>query len=116
MPSASKVISRFRVSDGNLERDQATKEAYGAYSDKRYELGKARKALNEASKKLHDLLDGPLRSTGLVPQGKDWTLTEDEEDLGLIICVWSEPRQRGRKKPELPIQQLSFPSKGPKAA
>ena len=89
MANIPKLLTRFRVSDSNLEKDPMTKEAYGVYSDKRYELGKARKALNETSKKLHDLLDGPLRSSGLVPQGKDWTLTEDEEELGLIIYVWS---------------------------
>jgi len=116
MANTPKLLSKFRISDGNLEKDPTIKEAYGLYSDKRYELGKARKALNEASKKLHDLLDGPLRSTGLIPQGKDWTLTEDENDLGLIIQVWSEPRQRGRKKPELPLQQVAFAVKAPKAA
>jgi hypothetical protein len=116
MTNSTKPLSRFRVSDSNLEKDPTIKEAYGTYSDKRYEFGKAHKALNEAIKKLHDLLDGPLRSAGLVPQGKDWTLTEDENELGLIIHVWSEPKQRGRRRPELPIQQVSFPSKGPKAA
>jgi hypothetical protein len=102
MTNPPKLLNKFRISEKNLEADPAIQEAYDTYSEKRFEFGQARKALNEASKNLHELLDGPLRSAGYMSQGKDWTLTEPEDELGLIIQVWSEPKRRGRRKPELP--------------
>ncbi len=112
------ALSTFRISEENLDADPSLKEACDAYRMKRYEFADALKELKVTTKKLHDLLDGPLRSAGFVPEGKDWTLKEDVEGDGLFIQVWSEPKQRGRRKPEVPIRQLSFRSevKAPKAA
>jgi hypothetical protein len=115
MINLSQPLSKFRVSEDNLSADPTVEDAYVVYCAKRFEFGEARKALNEAMKKLHDLLDGPLRLDGLIPEGKDWTFKEDDDD-GLCIQVWSEPKQRGRKKPEVPFRQISFPAKRPKAA
>ena len=115
MTNPSKPLSEFRVSQDNLSVDPIIEEAYDGYGAKRFEFGEAHKALTEAIKKLHDLLDGPLRAAALVPEGKDWTLTEDDDD-GLLVQVWSEPRQRGRRKLKVPIQQVPFRAKAAKAA
>jgi hypothetical protein len=111
------TLSTFRISDENLDADPSISEAYNDYGNKRYALHAAFKDLKEATRKLHDLLEGPLRSASLIPEGKDWTFKEDAED-GLFIQVWSEPKQRGRRKPEVPIKQLPIRSqiKGPRAA
>lgn len=112
------ALSTFRIGEENFNADPSLKEACDAYRMKRYEFGDALKELKVATKKLHDLLDGPLRSAGLVPEGKDWTFKEDDEGDSLFIQVWSEPKQRGRRKPEVPFRQLSLRSqvKGAKAA
>src|SRR5690242_16835316 len=82
MANDSRLLSKFRISDDNLEGDQPIYEAYNEYSSKRYEFREARTALNRAITTLHDLLDEPLRSAGLIPGDKDWTLREDDEEDG----------------------------------
>lgn len=111
------ALSTFRISENDLGADPVIKEAYGQYESKIWEFGDALRELNEATKKFHDLLDGPLRSAGLIPEGKDWTLKSADND-GIFIHVWSEPRQRGKRKAEVPSKHLSFRSqvKAPKAA
>lgn len=110
-------LSTFRISEENLAVDTTVTQAYDDYCDKREAFGEAVKALKEATESLHAALDAPLRTSGAVPEGKDWTLKEDDDD-GLLIHVWSESRQRWRRKPEVPLRQLSFRSqiKGPRAA
>jgi hypothetical protein len=78
MTNAAKLLSKFQISRANLQADPKIEEAYDTYSDMREKFGDARRALDAASKALHDLLDGPLRSAGYIPEGKDWTLTEPE--------------------------------------
>jgi hypothetical protein len=104
--NAHTLLSKFRVSDDDLEALPTISDAYHAYCGKRYAYGAAFKDLNEAIRQLHDVLDGPLRSARLVPEGKDWTFKEDYDD-GLFIQVWSEPKQRGRRKEEVPLKHLS---------
>ena len=100
-------LSTFRISYDHLETNEAIKDAYTDFLNKRDAFGEAAKDFKQATKTLHELLDGPLRSLGHIPDGKDWTLKEDEED-GLFIHVWSEPRQRGRRRPAVPMKELSF--------
>ena len=76
-------------------------------------FGESRKGLIETNKKLHTLLDVPLRSAGFIPEGKDWTLSDNDLE-GLFIHVWAEPRQRGRKKPEIPISKSHCVRKTPR--
>ena len=115
MTNAPRLHSQFKISDKNLDRNEPTKDAYEAYTGKRRAFCEARRELNDSIKLLHDLLDAPLRAAGHVPEGKDWSLKDDDYD-GLIIYVWSEPRQKGRRKAEVPTQQISFSSKEGKAA
>lgn len=102
------ALNTFRISESDWGSDQAIKEAYGTYGTKLYEFGTAMRELKETTKKLHDLLDGPLRESGLIPDGKDWTLKDDEDGMGIYIQVWSEPRHRGRRRPDVPTRQLSI--------
>jgi hypothetical protein len=101
-------ISSFQVSDDDLETNQQVGAAYREFYSRRCAFGEAAKALKEATNSLHSLLDEPLRSAGLIPDGKEWTLKESDGYDGLIIQIWSEPRQRGRRKPEVPTKRFSF--------
>jgi len=111
------ALATFRLGDVDLEADPLIKEPYNDFESKRWAFGDALRHLNEATKKLHDLLDGPLRSAGLIPEGREWTLKDDKDD-GLVIQVWSEPKQRGKRKAEVPLKRLALRSqiKGSKAA
>jgi hypothetical protein len=100
-------IATFRISEDDLEGNSSVVEAYGEFTNKLCEFGEISRLLKEATKKLHDLLDEPLRSAGFVSHDKEWTLKDDNLE-GLIIQVWSEPRQRGRRKPEVPTKHLAF--------
>ena len=100
-------LSTFRISDSNLNGDPTIKEPYDLYCQKSLAFGEAMSEFKEASKKLHALLDGPLRSAGLIPAGKDWTFKCDPVE-GLAIQV-SEPKQRRRRKAEVPLRQLPLP-------
>jgi hypothetical protein len=105
------ALNTFRISETDWEGDQAIKGAYDTYSSKLFDFGQAMRELKQATKELHDLLDVPLREAGLIPDGKDWTLKDDEDGMGVYIQVWAEPRQRGRRKSDVPTKQLSFRSK-----
>jgi hypothetical protein len=105
MKSPTNLLSKFRITDENLRKAPAIGDSYCEYVDKLGEFRNARYDLNAAQAKLHSLLDGQLRSSELVPQGKTWTLAQDDED-GLSIQVWSEPKQRGRRKPVVPVKDL----------
>jgi hypothetical protein len=108
-PMTSAVaLSTFRISEDDWADDPAIKAAYDDYSSKLYGFGDAMRDLKQATKNLHDLLDGPLRNSGLIPAGKDRTLKEDEEARGINIQVWSEPKQRGRQRPDIPIKRLTL--------
>jgi hypothetical protein len=111
---SQKLLSKFRVSADDLDAHPTIKEAYRDYDSKRDACGEAHKDLKEALKKLHGVLDEPLRSAGLVPESKDWTLKDDEN--GLLIQVWSEPRQSGRRKAEVPLKQLAPKNTEPNSA
>jgi hypothetical protein len=104
------ILSTFRISEVDLEHDQTVSAAYDEYSARRYAFGEALKELRSAVKVLHQELDGPLRSAGLIPEGKDWTFKECVYDGGIFIQVLSEPRRRGRRKPEVPLKQLALGS------
>jgi hypothetical protein len=107
MTNDARLISRFRVSDDDLEKDQTIKEVYDDYCDKRWKFGQAASELKEATKKLYAALDWPLRSQGLVPEGRGWSFKEDDDD-GICISVLSEPPRRGRQRSEIPVRQLSL--------
>jgi hypothetical protein len=107
MKPSVRLLSKFRITEDNLEANETINDAYDNYIQKRIEHRRARQALNEASAMLCELLDVPLRSAGLVPEGRAWTLNMDE-DNGLNINVWSEAPQRGKRKAELPVHALSF--------
>jgi hypothetical protein len=99
-----KLLTKFRISEDNLTNHQSINDAYREYIGKRSEFGEARKRLREATNKLHALLDAPLRSEGLVPDGKEWTLKEDEDD-GLFVFVWAEST---RQRTDVPLRRLSI--------
>lgn len=112
MTNDPKLLNQFRVTEEDLYSEPSTKEAYDDYMAKRREFGDALRAFHESTKMLHCVLDRPLRTAKLVPDGKDWTLKEHDTDDGLMIYIWSEPKQRGRRRPEVPTQRLSFSTKG----
>ena len=113
--NARTLLTKFRISDDDLGARPTISDAYHAYCTKRYAYGEAFRELKEAIEELHDVLDGPLRSACLVPEGKDWTLKEDDDD-GLFIQVWSGPKQRRRrKKEEIALKQLSGNTKSEKS-
>lgn len=107
MSNESKLLAQFRVHESDLEGDQNVLEAYSAYCSKRSEFSEAHRAFNEASRELHRLLDGPLHSNGLVPNGSHFTF-KDDRDEGLYVYVWSESKQRGKRRPEVPLQRLAL--------
>jgi hypothetical protein len=100
--------SEFRLSELDLKAMPEIYDAFLDYSNKRFYYSEAFKALNDAIKKLHTLLDGLLRTKGLVPEGMDWKLKEEGIQEGLLITIVSaEPKRRGRRRRELPLQSLS---------
>lgn len=102
-----KLLNRFCLCGDDLDKNAEIKKAYDHYSDKRYNFGQAAREFKEATKEFHEALDAPLRAQGLVPEGKDWTLKEDDQD-GICIYVWSEPKRSGRqRRSEIPVKQLA---------
>ena len=104
---APQLLSKFRVSDDDLDSDPAVRAAYHEYCGKRSNFANARRELNKSTAKLHQLLDAPFRSEGLIPQGKEWTLKEDDED-GLVVFVWDKSRSRGRQRADVPLKRVSI--------
>jgi hypothetical protein len=103
-----KPEAKFLIEDDELWADRTIEKAYDGYTDKRAEFCAARGALIDSIEKLHQVLDEPLRSAGLVPEGKHWSFKEDDDGDGLYIYIWAEPRLRGRRKKEIAVQQISF--------
>ncbi len=73
------VLNTFRISDNDFQADETINDAYGEYTSKRAAFSEAVREFKEAAKTLHEQLDEPLRSAGFIPEGKDWTLKEDDD-------------------------------------
>jgi hypothetical protein len=115
MTDDSRLLTTIRISEDDIYSENF-EDPYDNYLSARRDFGNAQRALNKAIKTLHKELDEPLRSAGLVPEGKDWTLKEDPQRDGLMIYVWSEPKRRGRKRRDPPMNELTFATKNPRAA
>jgi len=101
MPTSRKQIRKFNISEDELRLKPAIESAYLKYFNKHYNAVAAREEERAAQQELHAVLDADLRLQGLVPEGKEWTLTENVND-GIYVIVWDEPRKRpGRKKTKL---------------
>jgi hypothetical protein len=101
------ILVRRQISEDEMSEDRDISSAFSYFSDKRDNFCRAKKELDDATRALRDLLDEPLRSSGLVPAGKDWTLKLSESEKSIIVFVWSEARQKGRKKAEPPFRSLT---------
>lgn len=99
-------LSKFEISDADLEPMPEIYEAFMEWCRRRYELSDALKALKAASEKLRALLDVRLRAKGLVPEGMDWNFREGQDGL-LIEIVLPGPKRRGRPREQIPLQRLS---------
>jgi hypothetical protein len=81
MTNDARLITRFRVSDDDLEKDPTISEVYNDYVNKRWEFGKAASELKEATKKLYTALDEPLHGLRQ-PHQSDRSLLLGRQMLG----------------------------------
>jgi hypothetical protein len=111
--SADKPVDTFKITEATLEQDPAINEAYETYTKTRREFIEAKRAFDQATTSLHELL-APVLPSQRLAKGKHWTLKKDVED-GLIIEIYANEPKRGKSKPQLEVERLSL-SPTPKVA
>lgn len=102
----AKQLRTFRLSADNLALNDDIDDAYDRYADAISAYRSAQSGLKDAAMQLQCLLDGPLRSNGLVSSHEHWTFREGEDCL--VVSVWNEDRRRGKRRFEPALKELQF--------